>query len=119
MPAMLSFEINGESINRPVQLVGCDPKTMGKVGSFNGYLQHPEHRRGDFDFRLREGGYDVRDHQSGDDAALRRGMDIAGWELRRRKARWIKSMEALQQVEPFSLGLQLALTPVVYAALAD
>src|SRR5262249_16493220 len=30
VPAMFSFEINGESINRPVQLVGCDPKTIGR-----------------------------------------------------------------------------------------
>ena len=98
--AMLSFEVNGESINRAVQLIGGDPKTMGKVGSFNGYLQHPEHRRGNFDFQLREAGYDTRDHQGGDEAALRRGMELAGWELRRRKARWLKAMQADQADRP-------------------
>ncbi len=95
--AMLSFEVNGESINRAVQLIGGDPKTMGKVGSFNGYLQHPEHRGGGFDFRLREGGYDTRDHQGGDEAALRRGMELAGWHLRRQKARWLKAMQPRQE----------------------
>jgi lipoprotein-releasing system permease protein len=99
VPAMLSFDVNGESINRPVQLIGGDPKTMGRVGSFNDYLQHPEHRRGDFNFQLREGGYDTRDHLGGEDAVLRRGMDIAGWELRRRKARWVRSLQAIDQAD--------------------
>ncbi len=96
--AMLSFEVNGESINRAVQLIGGDPKTMGKVGSFNGYLQHPEHRRGGFDFQLREAGYDTRDHQGGDEAALRRGMELAGWGMRRQKARWMRAMHPPQEL---------------------
>jgi len=119
VPAMISFEVNGSSVNRPVQLVGGDPKTMGKVGSFNGYLQHPEHRRGNFDFRLREGGYDVRDPQGGEGAALRRGMDMAGWELRREKARWMKRFESIDRDAPTSANVAAATPSAAKSAPAD
>jgi lipoprotein-releasing system permease protein len=97
VPAMLSIDVNGETITKPVQLIGGDAKTIGRATKFAEYLQHPRHRQGDFDFRLREGGYDTRDHQAGTDARVRKGMEIAGWELRRRRAAWMKKIQALER----------------------
>jgi lipoprotein-releasing system permease protein len=81
-PAMLSFKLNGEFVNRPVHLIGVDEKTYHTVGDFGKYLQHPENRRR-LTFELRKGGYDERDHQAGPDAPLRVQMRRAGWAHRR------------------------------------
>ena len=54
-------------IKRQVQLIGIDEATQGQVSDFSKYLQHPENRRPRMSdlFELRDGGYDLRDHQAG------------------------------------------------------
>ena len=47
VPAMLSFQYNGNWMTRQVQLIGIDEATQGSVSDFSTYLQHPENR-GDF-----------------------------------------------------------------------
>ena len=64
VPAMLSYEFNGSSITRPVQLIGIDERTQSQVGDFCNYLQHPSNRE-KISFELRENGYDTSDHQAG------------------------------------------------------
>ena len=71
VPAMLSYEFNGNSITRPVQLIGIDERTQNEVGDFCHYLQHPANRER-ISFQLREGGYDAHDHQAGPDAPAQR-----------------------------------------------
>jgi lipoprotein-releasing system permease protein len=82
MPAML-YSRSGA---HPVQLFGIDEKTQSDVSDFGRYLQHPENRKA-MSFRLREGGYDVRDYQSGPDVPERKQMARAGWPYRREVAR--------------------------------
>ncbi|GAG11561.1 unnamed protein product, partial [marine sediment metagenome] len=84
-PALLSFELRGENINRPVHLIGIDEATYGDVGDFGKYLQHPENRR-QLSFQLRAGGYDERDHQAFAKAPARPEMKHAGWSYRRHKS---------------------------------
>lgn len=93
VPAMLGFTINGHRINKPITMIGIDPATYGQVSDFGKYLQHPSNREA-LDFNLREGGYDVIDHQAEDPslAMPRTQMEYAGWEYRRRKAYWEKEM---------------------------
>jgi len=86
VPAMLSFQYGGEWITRQVQLIGIDEETQSNVSDFGRYLQHPENRR-QMSFLLHEGGYDVRDHQTGPEAPERKQMNDAGWPHRRRVAR--------------------------------
>ncbi len=82
VPAMLSFQIRGEWITQQVQLIGIDENTQASVSDFGKYLQHPANRE-KMSFHLREGGYDVRDHQAEGEAPLRRQMAEAGWSARR------------------------------------
>ena len=83
VPAMLSYEFNGSSITRAVQLIGIDERTQSQVGDFCNYLQHPSNRER-ISFQLRDGGYDVIDHQAGPDAPPRPDMAEAGWTHRRK-----------------------------------
>ena len=85
VPAMLSFYYGGQWFTRQVELIGIDPATQGRVSDFGQYLQHPENRR-QISFSLRQGGYDLRDHQAGPEAAERPQMRDAGWERRRHVA---------------------------------
>lgn len=85
VPSMLSFSYRGETLTRPVQLIGVDQATQSQVSDFGKYLQHPANRES-MSFDLREGGYDTRDHQSGPDAPQRIQMTDAGWGWRRRVA---------------------------------
>jgi lipoprotein-releasing system permease protein len=82
VPAMLSFDYRGETVTRPVQLIGVDGTTQGRVSDFGKYLQHPANRKS-MDFQLRDGGYDTRDHQAGPDAPERPQLAKAGWPWRR------------------------------------
>ncbi len=93
VPAMLSFELNGEHITRQVQLIGIDPATQSRVSDFGKYLQHPANRSGPLSFQLHKAGYDTRDHQAGPDAPERRDMGFAGWEYRR----WLAEFRDLRQ----------------------
>jgi lipoprotein-releasing system permease protein len=86
---MLYFQHRGREIVRQVEIIGIDPKTQSSVSGFGDYLQHPANRES-MSFDLREGGYDVLDHQSGPDASdvpERKQMGEAGWGHRREQAR--------------------------------
>ncbi len=87
VPAILGMEVGGTIYTQPVQLVGIDVDSIGEVGDFCSYLQHPTNQQGDhLSFDLREGGYDTVDHQS-PDSPPRRQMADAGKEHRRRMLR--------------------------------
>lgn len=86
VPAMLTFECNGASIVRQVQLIGIEEKTQSQVSDFGKYLQHPANRDA-MSFQLRDDGYDIRDHQAGPDVPERKQMRTAGWKHRRESAR--------------------------------
>jgi lipoprotein-releasing system permease protein len=87
VPAMLGFSTNGQYITRQVMVVGIDEKTYSSVSDFGQYLQHPSNRE-QLEFTLRNGGYDIIDHQAKDlgKTKPREEMQVAGWEYRRRKA---------------------------------
>jgi lipoprotein-releasing system permease protein len=87
VPAMLSFQYGGrgEWITRPVTLIGIDDEAPEQAAEFRQYLQHPQNRKR-FSFRLRDGGYDVYDHQAPDRGTPRPEMRHAGWTHRRRMA---------------------------------
>ncbi len=85
VPAMLSFEVNGQWVQRQVNFIGIDEQTYGVVGDFREYLQHPANRE-QLSFDLRENGYDEIDHQAAADGVARPGMRRAGWSHRRRMA---------------------------------
>jgi lipoprotein-releasing system permease protein len=85
VPALLNFRLGDEWITQQVQLIGIDPATQSQVSDFSRYLQHPENRK-QMSFQLRDGGYDVVDHQAGADSPQRPDMAIAGWDYRRRLA---------------------------------
>lgn len=86
VPAMLSYQYGGQWRTHQVQLIGIDERTQGGVSDFGNYLQHPDNRR-QMSFKLRQGGYDTHDHQSGPEAPQRPQMKDAGWVHRRRVAR--------------------------------
>ena len=88
VPAMLSFEGREGWIHQDIQLVGADAEGQSRVSAFRQYLQHPQNRNGQISFDLRDGGYDVLDHQAGPDAEPREQMALAGWEYRRRLAEY-------------------------------
>lgn len=94
VPAMLTLRLGDGYHTRPVQVIGIDEKTQGEVSDFSRYLQHPGNRE-QLDFRLRQGGYDTRDHQAGPDVPERTQMASAGWEYRRAMARYRKAQERL------------------------
>ncbi len=85
VPAMLSFQSGGNTINRQVHVIGIDEKTQSSVSDFGKYLQH-EGNRMQMSFALRADGYDTRDHQGGPDALERKQLEDAGWVHRKRMA---------------------------------
>ncbi len=97
VPAMLGYYSRGQYFTRQVQIIGIDPATYNTVSSFGQYLQHPENRQR-LDFRLKDGDYDVVDHQAEDPsrAVPREQMEYAGWTHRRAIAAFEKRMS----VEP-------------------
>jgi lipoprotein-releasing system permease protein len=88
VPALLNYKVNNRDqwIPRPVQLIGIDENTQGKVSDFSKYLQHPSNRKKP-SFDLHEDGYDVRDNQAGTDAPERPQMAAAGKKHRREMVR--------------------------------
>ena len=82
VPAMLNFRYGDQWITRQVQLIGIDEETQSRVSDFAQYLQHPENRK-KMSFQLRDGGYDVRDHQGGPETKERPQLAKAGWPHRR------------------------------------
>jgi lipoprotein-releasing system permease protein len=92
VPAMLNFQYGGGWMTRQVQLIGIDESTQGSVSDFSTYLQHPSNRKPSAPdlFKLRENGFDVRDHQAGSDSPVRIQMYEAGWGHRRD---WVRVQE--------------------------
>jgi lipoprotein-releasing system permease protein len=83
---MLNITHGGRSMSQPVRVIGIDEATQGSVSDFNKYLQHPENRR-KMSFKLRDGGYDTRDHQADGNAPDRSIMAEAGWKYRSKIAK--------------------------------
>ena len=96
VPAMLSYQIRGQWVNRQISFIGVEEATVGAVSDFGKYLQHPENRK-QLSFKLWENGYDIRDHQAAADAPERQGMDKAGWGWRRFWAQRQKELEELRR----------------------
>ncbi len=111
VPAMLTFQVNGQNVPRPVTLIGIDDRNHSGVSDFGKYLQHPENRR-QMSFALREGGYDIHDHQA-ENSPERVDMRRAGWNHRRMKAAFDKARreaeaQAAAAQAPASLELPTA-----------
>lgn len=85
VPGMLNFRVGGNWMTQQVEIVGIDEQSHAMVSDYAKYLQHPENRR-KFSWQLREGGYDVIDHQAGPESPPRRQMAEAGWSHRRHVA---------------------------------
>jgi lipoprotein-releasing system permease protein len=102
VPAMISIPVRGSSITQAVQLIGIDERTQSLVSDFGKYLQHPENRR-QMSFELRQGGYDLHDHQAGPEAPERREMLNAGWSIRRAMALEQSILEAHAATDRFRL----------------
>lgn len=92
IPAMLNFRYAGQWVTRPVTVVGI-PEGKPLAAEFAQYLQHPENRKQP-EFKLREGGYDTRDHQGGPEAQSREELGNTGWPWRRWKAERDRSWPA-------------------------
>ncbi|HZZ73006.1 MAG TPA: ABC transporter permease [Pirellulales bacterium] len=97
VPAMLSYRAgaSGQWINRQINFIGVEEDSVGAVSDFGKYLQHPANRE-QLRFALRDGGYDLRDHNAGPDSPERPGMDKAGWGWRRFWAQRQKEVEELR-----------------------
>jgi lipoprotein-releasing system permease protein len=89
---MLNINMGGRNMSQAVQIFGIDENTQGLVSDFNKYLQHPENRK-HMGFGLREGGYDVIDHQGDADSPQRPAMADAGWKYRR----WLAKFRPQEQ----------------------
>ena len=87
VPSLMVLEVNGQMLPKHVTLVGIDESTYANVSEFGNYLQHPLNRQ-QLSFALREGGYDVYDHQVTDQEDLlpRSQMKGAGWVHRKHMA---------------------------------
>ena len=99
VPAMLSYQYGGNWVTQQVQLIGIDEKTQGAVSDFSKYLQHPENRKA-MSFNLRQGGFDMRDHQAEGLVPERTQMQDAGWTHRREVARIRAFQEDILKQEP-------------------
>ena len=110
VPAMLGFSVSGQYVTRQVTVIGVDPATCNDVSDIGRYLQHPANRS-QLDFQLKEGGYDTIDHEAADPSkvAPRAAMKIAGWQLRRQKARYSRPVVVPEQAlaaDPFRQAQQ-------------
>ena len=86
VPALLTMMVGGEMMPRQITIVGVDENSYSSVSKFGEFLQHPENRK-QLSFKLRDGGYDVLDHQVDPaDAKPRDVMRDAGWQWRSYKA---------------------------------
>lgn len=83
VPAMITFRVGTEPVSRPIELIGIDSATQGRVSEIMQYLQHPENRK-QVDFSLRDHGYDIRGAGSnGRNGVYRYQLGGAGWDYRR------------------------------------
>ncbi|MDO4575029.1 MAG: FtsX-like permease family protein [Planctomycetia bacterium] len=60
---IINYRTFGRWRTQEVIVIGIDASTKGDVGDFHNYLQHPDNRE-NLSFDLREGGYDLYDHQA-------------------------------------------------------
>ncbi len=102
VPALMYIDVMGpnrelQAMTKPITLVGIDQTTYADVSDFDDYLQHPANRE-QLAFKLRDGGYDIYDHQaSGDDTVKpRQQMKNAGWPYRRYKSMLRKQREQIE-----------------------
>ena len=96
VPSLLYLTVGGETLPRQVTLIGIDETSYASVSQFGEFLQHPENRK-QLSFDLRDGGYDVLDHQVPPaDAKPREVMRDAGWQYRSYKAMLAKQRAADQ-----------------------
>jgi lipoprotein-releasing system permease protein len=91
VPAMLSFKVGRQYVNKQISLIGVDEATYSTVSDFGRYLQHPENRQ-KLDFKLKDGGYDTENHEASvaGKGVPRPQMSMAGW-------LWRKQMASFQQ----------------------
>lgn len=94
VPGMLSFQYGGQSYYNQVELVGIDAETQSNVSDFGTYLQHPANRAS-MSFKLHEGGYDARNHESGAESPRRPQLTRAGWKYRRESSRIQKNKQEI------------------------
>ncbi|MGE0609970.1 MAG: ABC transporter permease [Pirellulales bacterium] len=87
VPAMLTYQYGGQNVLRQVQIVGIDPQTQSATSDFGKYLLHPVNRD-DFNFELREDGWDSRTSEDIEEGRIgsRPELAMGGWNYRRRKA---------------------------------
>jgi lipoprotein-releasing system permease protein len=100
VPAILSFLASGQKHEQQIMLIGIDETTYASVSDCSPFLQHPENRQ-QLSWKLRDGGYDVHDHQMGDKSPLRIGMELAGWKWR---AMWADRQKEYNMIQPQELG---------------
>ena len=105
VPALMYIDVMGpnhhvQAMTKPITLVGIDKATYADVSDFDTYLQHPSNRE-QLEFKLRNGGYDVYDHQAEKDENVkpRKQMERAGWPYRRYKASVLKQRELARSKE--------------------
>jgi lipoprotein-releasing system permease protein len=103
VPALLNFRdiYSGQSITQPVQLIGIDESSKSNATDFSKYLQHKENRE-KMSWDLRNGDYDIRDHQVGPGGPERPLMGDSGWKHRREMARIKAAEEELFRKEQHS-----------------
>jgi lipoprotein-releasing system permease protein len=75
IPAMVTFDVNGQYFTRQINLIGVDEATYATVSDCSKYLLHPENQKR-LSFLLQEGGY----------APERRDFPMSGWRYRRMRA---------------------------------
>lgn len=80
LPAMLTFQHNGNSHTQQINLIGIDQKTYASVSDFSKYLLHPDNRQ-QLNFLLKDSGY----------APEREALQPSGWEYRKPMARYRKA----------------------------
>jgi lipoprotein-releasing system permease protein len=87
VPALLSYSFGSQYNAKQVMVIGIDETTYASVSDFGQFLQHPTNRQ-QLDFSLKNGGYDIADHQSSNPeiAPQRPQLPTSGWPHRRQKA---------------------------------
>ena len=119
VPAMLTFRVGwkGEPVSLPVELIGIDEKTQGKVTEMTKYLQHPENRT-NLNFGLRYGGYDVQGSGLQKGGIYRNALERAGWYHRQFTYAEMELERRRQEEEQRRLQLQAAANSPSFAPLS-
>lgn len=86
LPAMLTFQHNGNQHTQQINLIGIDEKTYASVSDFSKYLLHPDNKA-QLNFILKQSGY----------APERERLQPAGWEYRKEMARTKKEIARIQE----------------------